>query len=233
MKPVVIVASGPSLSDEQCDLIDAAYLGPAVGAFDSVEVLEEALRKPTEIEWEGITTIAVNDCYRRLAADTIDYVYAADALWWRTYHKDVKKLWFNSVMLSADRSTESLGVRFVPTKIGQGLSPEGEHRIHRHHSSAHQAVEYAVKKLKAKKIILVGVDCKADAEGKKHWFGDHPKQFRSPQPFDLWIEDWNMIEVSARERNIEIVNCSLDTAVTCFRRADLKEELSRCNSESP
>ncbi len=198
--PVVIVASGPSLSDEQCKLIDNAYLD------------------------DRCRVIAVNDSYKRLAPDCIDLVHAADGLWWRTYETTVNKYAIFANYSTADASVACTGLDFVPSKVGQGLAPKGSPYIHRHHSSAHQAVEIAVQR-GADHIILVGVDCKADAQGKKHWFGDHPPRFLSPQPFDLWIQDWNAIAKSAQERGIRIVNCSLDTAVECFERSTLEKEL--------
>ncbi len=198
----IIVASGPSLSDAQCTLIERAKISGAI-------------------------VIAINDSYKRFGPHSIDYVYAADGQWWRRYHKHVIKYVPNAVFLTADRAVcDVANMRFVTTKIGRGLAPTSEAYIHRHHSSTHQAVGFAVSKVGARKILLVGVDCKADATGKKHWFGDHPKEFRSPQPFEIWIQDWSEIAISARDMGLDIVNCSLDTAVDCFRKSALAEEMS-------
>ncbi len=204
MRTAIIAASGPSLSDEQCTIIERAKA-----------------QQPDDLE-----VVAVNDTYKRFGPDYLFAIYAADAQWWRKYYAHVRRYAPKCAYLTADRSVcDRDNMTHVATRIGKGLTPVDVPYIHRHHSSTHQAVEYMVRRRGFSRIVLVGVDCKASVDGKKHWFGEHPKEFRSPQPFDTWIQDWESIAHGAVERGIQIVNCTADTAVTCFRTSDLRTEL--------
>lgn len=74
----------------------------------------------------------------------------------------------------------------------------------------------------AKRIILVGYDCQL-TNGKTHWHGDHPKPLTNAHSINLWPDRFN--KVAALLRGVEIINCSRQTALTCFTRGNLEDYL--------
>lgn len=78
-----------------------------------------------------------------------------------------------------------------------------------------------------KKIILLGYDCKADNPNNRHWFGNHPQTIAKNSPYRTWVD---IFEKAARTlyqwENVDVVNCSRDTAINAFRIGDLKKEIS-------
>jgi hypothetical protein len=83
------------------------------------------------------------------------------------------------------------------------------------------AIELA-RVLGATKIVLLGYDCKVS--GKSHWFGNHPEGFRNADGIDDWIVAFDQLDKAYKELGIDLVNCSLDTALT-IRRSTLEKEL--------
>jgi len=98
-----------------------------------------------------------------------------------------------------------------------------------------------------KKIILVGVDCsyveylpeteqdgiklkmsKTPEKNPNYWFDDYQQkgdEYNIPRGADFHAPTWNILSQRASEHGIEIVNCSTNTTLTCFRRGHLKKEL--------
>lgn len=75
----------------------------------------------------------------------------------------------------------------------------------------------------ASRIILLGYDCQ-HTEGRAHWHADHPKGLGNAKT----VQDWPaMFDRAAKSlKDIEIVNCTRQTALTCFVRADLEQVLN-------
>lgn len=88
-------------------------------------------------------------------------------------------------------------------------------------NSGFQAINLAVL-AGAARILLLGYDMKARAE-QPHWFGDHPLP-TSPRTIDGFVHGYNKL---ARHMppGVEIINCSADTALTCFPRAAIESVL--------
>lgn len=76
--------------------------------------------------------------------------------------------------------------------------------------------------LGAKKIILLGVDCKHSG-GATHWHGDHPKGLANAGNVNKFASQFE--KVKAQLHNIDVVNCSRSTNLNAFRRANLEDEL--------
>lgn len=199
--PCVIVASGPSLTDEQC-----AYI----------------VRRRSE---DACRVIAVSDNYKRLP--NADVLFACDGRWWKVHHAEVQKhekrgsKWQR---WTGDGNARDITHHVANMHVGQGLPKQGSGFIFRYHSGAHQSLGLAVL-WGARHIVMVGIDCKSGKDGKSHWFGDHPKSLPNPQVYDLWIQDYRKIAKDAAERGIRLVNCSIDTAVDSLIRSTLEEEL--------
>lgn len=75
----------------------------------------------------------------------------------------------------------------------------------------------------AQRIILLGYDCQRTG-GKTHWHGDHPKGLGNAGSLDKWPAQFAKL---ARDlRNFDIMNCTRETALTCFPRVPLERALN-------
>lgn len=74
----------------------------------------------------------------------------------------------------------------------------------------------------AKRIILLGYDCQHTG-GKTHWHGNHPRGLGNAGKVKEWPAQFE--EIKKKFSVVDIVNCTRETALSCFRRADLEAEL--------
>ena len=85
--------------------------------------------------------------------------------------------------------------------------------------SGYQAIQVAATRFGATTIALLGYDAKS-IDGRTNCYPNpHTK------PFDRWLDTYATLADAARARNISIVNCSRDTAITAFPRYPLAEVL--------
>lgn len=75
----------------------------------------------------------------------------------------------------------------------------------------------------AKRIMLLGYDQQDDGRG--HWHGDHPDAIRKDFNWPMWHQRFAEMAKDAVRMGIDIVNCSRETALTCFPRARLEDVL--------
>ena len=61
------------------------------------------------------------------------------------------------------------------------------------------------------------------ANGKKHFFGDHPEGLNVNSPFKGFIKAFHTIDPN--QYGIEIMNATEQSALTCFPKANLKDVL--------
>ena len=98
----------------------------------------------------------------------------------------------------------------------------GAARIGWHRNSGAGAIAAAAH-FGASRIILIGYDCQHTG-GKTHWHGSHPRGLGDAGSVHKWPAQFARV---ARElKGIEIINCSRETALTCFKRARLEDVLS-------
>lgn len=172
---VVVIGAGPSLTQADCDLVEAS----------------------------GLPTIAVNGAWQ--LARFADVLYAGDLRWWVEY--------WDQIDIPAEKYTLSASAAQV-------------FNIHRHRSkrikgynSGLLAIEMA-NHFGAEKVLLLGFD--ASVERGIHFHGPHPN-IGNPDPHRcaLWLA---YFEALAKEYS-NIVNCSRETAITCFPRQSLESAL--------
>ena len=72
----------------------------------------------------------------------------------------------------------------------------------------------------ARRIVLLGYDCQKTG-GKSHWHGDHPWPLGNAGRADRWRERFGRLAVDLT--NVEVINCSRHTALTCWPRAKLED----------
>ena len=201
---VVCIASGPSLTPGDCDLVREAHLDGTV------------------------KVIVINTSYQ--LAPWADCLYACDARWWKWHDgaKDFRGLKYSlnphvdppaqaRYSLPCDygvtvlKNTGTTGLEVDPTGLRTG------------HNSGYQAINLAVH-LGAKKIVLLGYDLKRAPDGKVHWHGDHRQA--TSVPLSLFLPTFQTLVKPLRALGIAIENCSRESALTCFPRVSLREALS-------
>lgn len=210
----VCVASGPSLTDSQCEIADE---GRRAGRC---------------------RIIVVNDNWRKLP--DADVLYACDPGWWELYADDVRErfhgeAWTHAPIADASGTyaqSESRQLRViarypwlecVQVTRAEGLPIGG--RVCMGGNSGYQAIGLAYL-FGARRIILIGYDLQRQDganQGKAHWFGDHPKPLTQGAPTS-WIRRFEVLAEDAWGR-CEIINCTRTTALACFPRAELCDVL--------
>lgn len=197
---IVIVASGPSLSYPQVELIRQKIVN------------------------DGIDCMAVNDNYVRVPE--CGYVFALDIKWWyKNYDQTLpsQQLWTIDTVKQNFESFKKLktsrlnGVEFV-REFGVY-----DDKVHHGGNSGYVAIQLA-RILGFNKIVLVGFDHQHTG-GKRHWFGDHDTSYyrKNADDVDRWVD--NMESLALEMNDVDVVNCTIDTAIQGFRRSTLEQEI--------
>ncbi|KHN59933.1 hypothetical protein BA188_11655 [Aeromonas hydrophila] len=175
----ICIASGPSLTREDCALVSRSGL-PIIAANSSC--------------------MAVPEC---------QYIFASDYSWWLHHRGAVPagpELWTQS-----RRAAAAFGLRlFRPADSGP-------------FNSGQRAIQLAAH-LGATRIILLGYDCTL-ANG-IHWHGPHPGVMHNPTPTEVerWQADFACLVDQLRD--VEIINASRNTRLTCFTRSTIEAVLN-------
>lgn len=128
-----------------------------------------------------------------------------DRAWWKVHHVEAQS--------------------FKGRKITHFRNEYGAERIRFQHggNSGGGAISLAAH-LGARRIVLLGYDCKHGKDGKRHWHGDHPKGLGNANVIDKWPRHFR--DLSLRLKGIEIVNSTRDTALDVFPLMSLEDALS-------
>lgn len=182
----------------------------ASGASMSLQVAEQ-------VRAAGVPAVVVNETFR--LALWAPLLYAADADFWRARPE---ALAFGGHKVTASRSVESELVRVLQVDGAEGFTPDPT-RIRTGGNGGFAALHIAMQ-AGARRVLLCGLDLRGE-----HWHGRHGAPLRNPTPelFGLWRAAFSSLVAPARERGVDVVNCSPGSALTCFRSGDLASELSR------
>lgn len=196
---VVCVASGPSFSLEQAQL----------------------LQDPLQLAVQGWHTIVVNTSWQRLPR--ADVLYAGDSAWWDMHLAQVRAGFAGELWTQDRRTAHQAGLHHIQHSNEPGLS-HVHGRVHSGGNSGYVALGLAYL-FGAKRIVLVGYDFQ-DTGGMAHWHGNHPPGLNQDRPFAGWIVSMGSLAAGLKEVGVDVVNCSTETALTCFPRGDLAQCLS-------
>ncbi len=72
----------------------------------------------------------------------------------------------------------------------------------------------------ASRVVLIGYDMKYAVNGKTHWHEGHPVKVPDGYYRNVYTRMFETLKT-----DVEILNASLDTALTCFVRCDLESIL--------
>lgn len=181
-RTVVCIASGPSLTADDCELVRAA----------------------------GHPAIVTNTTFR--VAPWADVLFGMDTAWWAVYHQEVE-----ATFKGARLTTAQHGKRFgVASLYGQSW-------FRGYGNSGTCAVSLAVAG-GAAKVLMLGYDAKKTG-GRVHWHGDHPAPMSNGRSIKTWAGKFAQVAAYAKRQQCRVVNVSRETALTCFERGVLEDEL--------
>lgn len=172
-------------------------------------------RADTEALRHAGKTVAVNCAI--FFAPWADYLFAADAVWWKFYTKKIA--WFK-------------GRRVTRTFKGHGVDRwQGKNWPRTGGNSGHMAIQYAVDQ-GARKIALLGFD-QMKTNGKAHFHADHPKEAEDGRRTNManaggimaWPRLMHRTSIDLKKRDVEVVNVSRETALKCFPRVTVEKFL--------
>jgi len=148
------------------------------------------------------------------------HLYACDLSWWN-FHNGMAG--FTGQRWTQCATAAPLwNLRRVQGYKRAGFSFDPAH-IHFGGNSGFQAVNLAIL-LGCNPIALLGFDMMPGANG-NHYFGNHPDRLRNHMAFEKWRANFADAAPGAKQRGIEIINCTTRTALDCFPRASLDDVL--------
>ena len=100
----------------------------------------------------------------------------------------------------------------------------GRGKVHYGANSGYQAINLAYL-FGAKKIILLGLDCKRGENKKAHWHGDHPGPLNKDMPIKTWLKSFPKLAEDLKTEGVEVINATRDTALECFSKIQLEVAL--------
>lgn len=155
----------------------------------------------------GYPVIAVNSSWKLIPE--CQYLFAADCDWWDKYHGTLQT---DAIFWTVSgRAQLRYGINlFQPPDCDT-------------FNSGQRAIQLAAH-LSAQRIILLGYDC--SLENGTHWHGDHPAGLKNPDVNTTarWIEEFSRTAKSLSD--LEIINCSRQTTLTCFPRLTIEAALN-------
>lgn len=194
---VVIIASGPSLRQEDCNLVRQWRNG------------------------NDRRVIVINTSYQ--LAPWADILYACDGRWWKQYHKAVKSFAGQRWTQDALAVKEFADLHYVPSESGPGLSRKPG-TINQGQNSGYQALGLTYL-AGASKAILLGYDM-SNWKQLNHWHPDHPRGMHSFPQYAVWLNNFARLAKDLQDSGLEVVNATRRTALKCFRCVRLEDELN-------
>lgn len=194
MKPVVCVASGPSLTMKQVRLIAKEK---AAGRCD---------------------VIAINDtvypCW------FADYLYACDNAWWAE-NGPLERFGGQRVTLHGNGEEPPLypGICSLECTGVSGYDPRYG-KIRSGGNSGYQAVHMAAQ-FGYDDIVLVGYDFSADG-ARDHWFGRHDGRMDKHSNSDQWLVEFRNLTDILHSRGVLVRNATNMSRITWLQRATLE-----------
>jgi len=159
---------------------------------------------------------AVNTSFR---AARCDLIYGADRRWWSEYRTEtegVRQRWTQDTWAAT-----AYGLNFIKVRPDRkGLSRDRRFVVSGK-NSGYQAIGLAYH-FRHSRIILVGYDMK---NAGKHWHGDHPKGWGNSDNCGSWVNGYGELAEELKKEGIEVLNCTIDTALKCFKQMPLEEAL--------
>jgi hypothetical protein len=162
-----------------------------------------------------------------MCAPFADVLYAGDEPWWKEYMPKVKRQGFSGELWTGSFGARARfpELRLIPTSMAiRGLPRQSGVLGHGGNSGYQVAGLAALFVGPTGKITLLGYDMKR-TRGKSHHHGDHPRPLNSLGNYRVWVDRFGVLATDLEKAGYDVVNCTRDTALKCFRFATLEERL--------
>lgn len=157
--------------------------------------------------------LAVNDAWE--LAPHARWLFASDLRWWEARWRQA--LAFRCPKWTRDRQAAwRFDLHYIESRDAPGLSTE-RHLIHEGCNSGYMAINLAMH-FGARRVILLGFD----AKGTSHFFGKHSER-GLPDRHDYSDLGWHFGRMHPERYGLQVVNCTRDTSLTCFKTAVLED----------
>lgn len=171
--------------------------------------------------------IGINAAF--LIGPWIDMMFFGDKSFCRKYHDEL--IHFPGIIVTGEKAFESDRIRWIRVvpfnrKKGVGISNDPGTVCWNANSGA-AAISLAAN-AGARRIVLIGFDMKLGKDGAQWWhtfYTGGKRLARQKQPFPRHLRGFAQIAKDARRRKIEIVNASPDSAITQFKKVNLRDIL--------
>jgi hypothetical protein len=152
-----------------------------------------------------------------------DVLYGCDARFWKWHAAEAKA--FQGLKFSLERDLDNdCGQVMLKNGGIWGLSTDPT-TIRNGRNSGYQAINLAVL-LGMSRIVLLGYDMQAGANGEAHWHSDHPNNFSPGDPqFRSWRAAFLSMVQPLADLGVSVVNCTKQTALTMFPCQRLEDTL--------
>jgi hypothetical protein len=195
----VCIASGPSLSESDCEVVSYWRASNDEGRV-----------------------FVVNNSYLRYPS--ADFLYGSDQKWWDYYAQQVLAgewpKFLGQKWTQSSKAAIKHAINWIAAQSGEGFPTE---KIYTAGNSGYQAVQLAVF-LGFRRIVLLGYDMQP-TRGRHHWHPDHPKPLSNPRLYAAWAERMDRLYEPAKARGVEIINATRETALKAFPRRNVEEAL--------
>jgi len=194
-RPCILIATGPSLT----------------------ETVVETLRKYKD----NFLIMGCNDAYK--IVDFLDIHYACDDKWWEHNGIEFREK-FPSLESWSQCRQELCDKYSLNRLVGEhkdNLSHDSK-KIHFGSNSGFQLLNLAWL-FGCSKFYLVGYNMQM-SQGKRHFFGDHPKGLNNNSPYPRFVQSFDRIDSRIKPL---IINCTPDSALKMFRYVDLETALCK------
>jgi len=203
----VIIGTGPSITDAQLDMVEAARASDACRVF-------------------GVNNVV-------MAAPYLDVHMACNIEWWDHYHNHAALKASHADKWTWDKPTaDRYGINHIPGRWGDSFSTDPAY-IHYGHASGFQILNLAYH-YGIREMILIGYDMrylpgydrdKRTAGEGRHYFGEYPKKLLhwpkvGPNgEFTGLLRVFRTIDRDALR--LRIINCTPGSALNFFETAEL------------
>lgn len=215
-KTAVLIATGPSLSQNQLELVREKQ------------------------ETGDVVTFGINNTYQ--VYPWLDVFLSCDGPWWRWYWNDpeLREMSKTTAMFTWYKEfSDEFGINYIKAIVKDGLSLDPA-VVHINHGSGPMMMNLALH-FGVSKMVLIGHDMQfaKDYDGRKqfpgstprHYFGEYPKPLQHYPSvkvrqgvLDGLIEAYTKIKAQGVP-GLDVVNCTTDTALTMFRQSSLEKEI--------
>jgi hypothetical protein len=196
--------------------------GQVVAIFASGESMNADVAKKVQYV-AALRTIAINNNF--LLAPWADLLFASDARWWDIYKKK-GALDFQGYKVCLEETSHA-EVLVLKNTGDRGFDPNPAN-LRTGRNGGYQAVHLAAH-TGVRKILLCGFNMQGG-----HWHKEHEAPLKTT-PKDLypqWIRMFAELAKELQARNIEIINCTPDSALKCVPYVDLDQALWQVSEES-